>query len=238
MPSDPKSHRFSSWLKEPRHPSELPDDGSQVSTPPASNNQIIEPTTAHDRTNDKDHGSPEGLHYGALTTTTPTVLLPGSALQDNTTEQQTSFRDKLLRPFRRSPRPCPSPAPSRRNQSSTFQSKCPMPTAPVQTSTNDSLSPTKMNTEFPRAMGNSLATGNDDPSVHTQQEPESSVPAISSVPAESVPRRSDGDLKKMMIGTTKLLLEATAIGLKSAPIANLDQIPNTLLRWIQIYEVC
>ncbi|KAF8319241.1 uncharacterized protein EI90DRAFT_3020816 [Cantharellus anzutake] len=112
-----------------------------------------------------------------------------------------------------------------------------MPTAPIQTSRYDSqpsLSPpTEVN---PRVMDNAVATGNDDLSVHMQQEPGSSVPATSSVPAESVPCRSDGDLNKTIIGTTKLLLKTVAAGLKFAPIANLDQIPNTLLRFIQTYE--
>ncbi|KAF8328563.1 uncharacterized protein EI90DRAFT_1534911 [Cantharellus anzutake] len=233
MSNDPKSHRFPSWFKKRQHPSEPADGRSQASTPPASNNQIIGSATAHERMNNKAHGSLVGLRSGALATTAPAFLLPGGTLQDDTTEQRTSSRDKLLRLFRR------SPSPRHRNQSSTSQSKHPMPTTPIQTSTNDSrpsLSPpAEVNINSQRVMGTVLATGNDDPSVHTQQEPGSSVP---SVPAESVPRRSDGDLKKTIIGTTKLLLETAAAGLKFAPILNLDQIPNTLLRFIQIYEVC
>ncbi|KAF8319236.1 uncharacterized protein EI90DRAFT_2682952 [Cantharellus anzutake] len=235
MPTDPKSHRFPSWFKKTRHPSESSDDRSQVSTPPPSNNQIIGPAAAYDRRNDKHHRSPAGLHSGTLNTTAPTLLLPGGTLQDHTMQQRTSSRDRLLGLFRRSP--SPNPASSRRNQSSVSQPKHSMPTAPIQTFTDDSrpsLSPpAEVN---PRVMDNAIATGNDDPSIHMQQEPGSSVPATSSVPAESVPRRSDGDLKQTIIGTTKLLLETAAAGLKFAPIANLDQIPNTLLRFIQIYE--
>ncbi|KAF8336988.1 uncharacterized protein EI90DRAFT_97281 [Cantharellus anzutake] len=241
MPSDPKSRRFPSWFKKRQHPSQPPDNRSQVSTPPASNNQIIGPAIAHDRRNDNDHSSLRvaGLHSGALATITPALLLPGGTLQNDTTEQRTSSRDKLPRLFQRNP--SPSPAPSRRNQSSTSQSKQFMSTALVQTPANDSrppLSPpTEVNTNFPPMMvGNALATGNHDSSIHTQQESGPSVPTTSSVPAESVPRRSDGDLKKTIIGTTKLLLETAAAGLKFAPIAHLDQIPNTLLRCIQIYE--
>ncbi|KAF8319242.1 uncharacterized protein EI90DRAFT_3132665 [Cantharellus anzutake] len=88
MPSDPKSHHFPPWLKKTRHPSELSVNRLQVSTPPSSNNQIIGPTTAYDRRNDKDQGSPAGLHSGTLTATAPALLLPGD-LQDDTTEQRT-----------------------------------------------------------------------------------------------------------------------------------------------------
>ena len=51
------------------------------------------------------------------------------------------------------------------------------------------------------------------------------------------PSGPDGG-KKTVISTVKSLLQATAGALKFVPIPNLDQIPNTLLAWIQIYEVC
>ena len=49
-------------------------------------------------------------------------------------------------------------------------------------------------------------------------------------------RRSRPD-KKTIISATKLFLQSAAVALKVAPIPNLDQIPNTLLTWIQICEV-
>src|SRR5258708_17025039 len=47
-----------------------------------------------------------------------------------------------------------------------------------------------------------------------------------------------GNLKKTVLGATKLALQTAASVLKLAPIPNLGQIPTLLLDWIQIYEVC
>ena len=58
-----------------------------------------------------------------------------------------------------------------------------------------------------------------------------------SAPVPSVSPTSDNDRKKTIISGTKLLLQTAATALQFAPIPNLDQIPNTLLTWIQIYEV-
>ncbi|SRR5258708_752595 len=52
------------------------------------------------------------------------------------------------------------------------------------------------------------------------------------------PSSPDGGGKKTVISAIKLLLRTAVHALKSVPIPNLDQIPNTLLEWIQIYEVC
>jgi hypothetical protein len=43
--------------------------------------------------------------------------------------------------------------------------------------------------------------------------------------------------KKKAIAVAKVALQVAAAGLKTAPIPNLDQIPNILLMLIQIYEV-
>ncbi|KAF8331431.1 uncharacterized protein EI90DRAFT_1021098 [Cantharellus anzutake] len=48
---------------------------------------------------------------------------------------------------------------------------------------------------------------------------------------------SHGDQKKTIIDAIKLLLQTSATALKLAPIPNLYQIPNTLLAWINTYEV-
>ncbi|KAF8330917.1 uncharacterized protein EI90DRAFT_1111497 [Cantharellus anzutake] len=54
------------------------------------------------------------------------------------------------------------------------------------------------------------------------------TPSSSAVPA--------GDGKKTIIAATKLVLQTAASALKLAPIPNLDQTPNILLSWLQVYE--
>ncbi|KAF8324967.1 uncharacterized protein EI90DRAFT_2202550 [Cantharellus anzutake] len=44
------------------------------------------------------------------------------------------------------------------------------------------------------------------------------------------------DQKNTTLNAIKLLLQTSAAALKFAPIPQLDQIPNTLLAWINIYE--
>ncbi|KAF8341611.1 uncharacterized protein EI90DRAFT_1759107 [Cantharellus anzutake] len=79
----------------------------------------------------------------------------------------------------------------------------------------------------------------DSASIGTQHAPtdiESSVPVTLSASAESAHRWIDDDRKKTIIGAIKLILETAVANLKFSSIANLDQIPSMILRWIQIYE--
>ena len=48
--------------------------------------------------------------------------------------------------------------------------------------------------------------------------------------------RSDSDLKKTIV-STRLLLQTAATTPRLDPILNLDQIPNTPLTWIGIFEI-
>ncbi|KAF8331441.1 uncharacterized protein EI90DRAFT_1022248 [Cantharellus anzutake] len=64
---------------------------------------------------------------------------------------------------------------------------------------------------------------------------------VESLPGPAAPAagtRSHGDQKKTIMNAIKLLLQTSSTALKLAPIPNLDQIPNTLLAWINTYEVC
>ncbi|KAF8333234.1 uncharacterized protein EI90DRAFT_643170 [Cantharellus anzutake] len=54
------------------------------------------------------------------------------------------------------------------------------------------------------------------------------IPSSSAVPT--------GDRKKTTIAATRLVLQTAASALRFVPIANLDQIPNILLTWLQVYE--
>ncbi|KAF8334948.1 uncharacterized protein EI90DRAFT_379998 [Cantharellus anzutake] len=91
---------------------------------------------------------------------------------------------------------------------------------------------TEMRIDSPRAMPPTHYIQNNSTSVRTHQEP---ADIGTSVPVGSA-SRSSGDLKKTIVASTKLLLQAAATALKFTPIKNLDQIPNTLLACISIYE--
>ncbi|KAF8328567.1 uncharacterized protein EI90DRAFT_3064598 [Cantharellus anzutake] len=130
--------------------------------------------------------------------------------------------------------------PSHRNRSD--QPDTPHPNHPILTSPPHPSStdpspprrplPVEMGFDGPQAMPSTRSIHN--ASVLTHQELGASVPATSSVPAGSTPRSSDR--KKTIIAGTKLLLQTAVTALKFSPIKNLDQVPNTLLTWISIYE--
>ncbi|KAF8314125.1 uncharacterized protein EI90DRAFT_478066 [Cantharellus anzutake] len=50
------------------------------------------------------------------------------------------------------------------------------------------------------------------------------------------PSSSGSDRKKTIIGATRLMLQTAAFVLKFSPIPKLDEIPNLLLTWLQVYE--
>ncbi|KAF8336496.1 uncharacterized protein EI90DRAFT_181195 [Cantharellus anzutake] len=50
------------------------------------------------------------------------------------------------------------------------------------------------------------------------------------------PATGPSDGKKTIIAATRLVLQTAASALKFVPIPNLDQIPNILLSWLQVYE--
>ncbi|KAF8336313.1 uncharacterized protein EI90DRAFT_158600 [Cantharellus anzutake] len=69
--------------------------------------------------------------------------------------------------------------------------------------------------------------------------PSGNLDAPSSIDHDRTPSSSAvtaGEGKKTIIATTRLVLQTAATALKLAPIPNLDQIPNTLLSWLQVYE--
>ncbi|KAF8314331.1 uncharacterized protein EI90DRAFT_468942 [Cantharellus anzutake] len=78
------------------------------------------------------------------------------------------------------------------------------------------------NTETPHPPPGCTGMNLDTPSSIDQ------TPSSSAVPA--------GDGKKTIIATTRLVLQTAASTLKFVPIANLEQIPNILLSWLQVYE--
>ncbi|KAF8314621.1 uncharacterized protein EI90DRAFT_422600 [Cantharellus anzutake] len=196
-----------------------PNDQLQGSTPNFSNIRIAVSATENDGTIRGDHDQPEGSHPGNLSSS--------STLKDDAAEQRTRLRDRISELFRR------SPSPNRRNQSST-----PQPNYPVtETSPNG---PRPLLSPLPTEVIPTALVGDDEASVGTQQEPSDIgplAPAASSVTAESASRRSDGNRKDIIAGGTKAFLQTAATALKFVPIPNLDQIPNTLLTWIRIYEV-
>ncbi|KAF8327543.1 uncharacterized protein EI90DRAFT_1765027 [Cantharellus anzutake] len=55
-------------------------------------------------------------------------------------------------------------------------------------------------------------------------------------PSERTIHDNAGDRRKTIIKATKIVLQTAASALKFSPIPNLDQIPNMLLAWLQIYE--
>ena len=149
-----------------------------------------------------------------------------------------SFRNRLLKGIRRL-----SLNPERSNKSNASSPEQPMSTTPLQSSPhNPLLSPPSLDSgesiDHPRLTLNEHTIY--DAGARGQPKPadvNSLNSAPLSVPAPSVSSGSDNDHKKTIIGATKLLLQAAAVALKFAPIANLDQIPNILLTWIQICEV-
>ncbi|KAF8324187.1 uncharacterized protein EI90DRAFT_2365430 [Cantharellus anzutake] len=76
-------------------------------------------------------------------------------------------------------------------------------------------------------------------SLHSQPERmglDSDVPSVSEATALS-PAAPAGDRKKpVIIGTTKLLLQVGAFALKASLIPLLGEIPNLLLKFLQVYE--
>ncbi|KAF8324202.1 uncharacterized protein EI90DRAFT_2367057 [Cantharellus anzutake] len=75
-------------------------------------------------------------------------------------------------------------------------------------------------------------------SLHSQLERmglDSDVPSLSEVTALSSAPASDRK-KPVIIGTTKLLLQVGAFALKASPIPLLGEIPNLLLKFLQVYE--
>ncbi|KAF8334940.1 uncharacterized protein EI90DRAFT_378080 [Cantharellus anzutake] len=225
MPSAP---RFLSQFTRSQRPSEPLDDQPRTSISPASSIRITVSATASDVSAHRDHhGDSAGSHPGILATTAPILSPSTGASGDDVTKQSTSFRDRIFGRLKKSP----SPDPNRLNQSTNVDLDHPMLTTPAQTSTNDpwpSLSPlpTEATTDSSRVIPSAEGEASD---------ARSSVPAAPSGPA--APRRSDGDPKKMIIGSTKALLRTAATALRLLPIPNLDQIPNALLTGIQIYEV-
>ncbi|KAF8307844.1 uncharacterized protein EI90DRAFT_1934805 [Cantharellus anzutake] len=78
------------------------------------------------------------------------------------------------------------------------------------------------NTETPHPPLGHIGVKSDIPSSIDRTSSSSVVPA--------------GDGKKTIIAATRLILQTAASALKLAPIPNLDQIPNILLSWLQVYE--
>ena len=154
------------------------------------------------------------------------LIIPSGSPHDATPSP--SFRHRLLKGIRRL-----SPNPKRSNKSTTpLQSPPhnPLPSPPPLDS-GESI-------DHPRSTLNTHTIH--DAGARGQPRPadvNSRNAAPLSVPAPSVSSSSDNDRKKTIITGTKLLLQTAAVALKFAPIANLDQIPNTLLTWIQICEV-
>ncbi|KAF8324970.1 uncharacterized protein EI90DRAFT_2202999 [Cantharellus anzutake] len=64
----------------------------------------------------------------------------------------------------------------------------------------------------------------------------SSIESLPAPVASAEATDSYEDRKKTIMGAIKLLLQTSSTVLKFAPIPNLDQIPTTLLTWIQAYE--
>ncbi|KAF8324167.1 uncharacterized protein EI90DRAFT_2363816 [Cantharellus anzutake] len=76
-------------------------------------------------------------------------------------------------------------------------------------------------------------------SLHSQLERmglDSDVPSLLEATALSPAPAGDGK-KPVIIGTTKLLLQVGAFALKASPIPLLGEIPNLLLKFLQVYEV-
>ncbi|KAF8324184.1 uncharacterized protein EI90DRAFT_3076173 [Cantharellus anzutake] len=74
------------------------------------------------------------------------------------------------------------------------------------------------------------------PSLHSQLESIGSDPEV--LGPTGPPPALAGDRKKpIIIGTTKLLLQAATFALKASPIPLLGEIPNLLLSFLQVYEV-
>ena len=149
-----------------------------------------------------------------------------------------SFRDRLLRGIRRL-----SPNPKRSKKSTTSPPEQPMATTPPQSSLhNPPLSPPSLDSgegiDHPRSTPNTDTIHDAGPGGHPEPA-DVNLPnaAPLSVPAPSVLSSSNNDGKKTIISNTRLLLQTAATALQFAPIPNLHQIPNTLLTWIQIYEV-
>ncbi|KAF8334929.1 uncharacterized protein EI90DRAFT_3048935 [Cantharellus anzutake] len=223
MPTDRKSHHFFSRTK-PQQAPETPDDRPQAPTP---NIQVTVSATENDRPIRVDYNQSAGSHPGTLSAS--------GTSKDDAAQQRTRLRDRISDLFRRSP----SPDSNRRTQSSTLLGNNFL-TSSVQASPGDpppflSPLPAKVNTGgIPTAL-----VGDDDASVPTQHEfvdLRPSVLAVSSVPAEPASRRSDGAWKDIIVSGTKVSLQTAATALKLVPIPNLDQLPNTLLSWIRIYE--
>ena len=162
------------------------------------------------------------------------IILSGSS---HDSRPSPSFRHRLLKGIRRRPNP------KRSHKSTMSPPGQPMSTTLLQSSPhNPPLSPPSLDSgegiDHPRSTLNTDTLH--DTGTRGQPEPadvNSPNSASSSVPALSVLSSSGTDRKKTIIGATKLLLQTAAVALKFSPIANLDQIPNTLLTWIGIYEV-
>ncbi|KAF8314625.1 uncharacterized protein EI90DRAFT_3135825 [Cantharellus anzutake] len=117
-----------------------------------------------------------------------------------------------------------------------------VPIAQIPSSDDPSLPLPPLTTEMdigsPRTTPHTCCIQNNSASVRTYQEPAdigTSVPASSLVRARSGSRGS-GDLKKTIVASTKLHLQAAVTALKFAPIKNIGQVPDTLLACISIYE--
>ena len=162
-------------------------------------------------------------------------IVPSGSSRDPRTS---SFRNRLLQAIRRL-----SSSPKCSNELTTSPPERPMSTTSLQPSPHNSpLSSPSLDSgervDYPRSALNAHATH--DTGAREKTKPadvDSPDAAPLSVPTPLVSSSSDNDRKKTIISSIKLLLQTAATALHFAPIPNLDQIPNTLLTWIQIYEV-
>ncbi|KAF8312160.1 uncharacterized protein EI90DRAFT_747254 [Cantharellus anzutake] len=183
---------------------------------PVPNPQITSSPTESDATTSTDHGGSDRFRLEPLTTT------DGSS---RGRKQRRSVRYTIAKLLSRSPSPDPrQPDPSTPNQP--LLNPLSSPVLPGGTIGISHMMPSECithgNTETPHPPPGRTGVNLDAPSSMDR------TPSSSAVTA--------GEGKKTIIAATRLVLQTAATALKLAPIPNLDQIPNTLLSWLQVYE--
>ncbi|KAF8341562.1 uncharacterized protein EI90DRAFT_1754464 [Cantharellus anzutake] len=164
----PKSHRLFSWFKKPRGPSEPPDDRSQVSTGTARSLGL--PLRMTERTTKTGTAAPQDCTLVPLLLQRPLSHFLVAPYKIMPRSNGHLFETSYLGHFGEVPVPLLVVSNNQAHPNPNILCRL-FPSRHPQTNHAILSPPTEVNTDFPRVMGNALATDNDYPSIHTQQEP-------------------------------------------------------------------
>ncbi|KAF8317022.1 uncharacterized protein EI90DRAFT_215881 [Cantharellus anzutake] len=187
----------------------------------------------------RDHDNTHSDRHGLPTESYPGLIVTGQAMPFMNRDSKKS-ESLICRIFGRARRKL-SPDHSRPDTPNLVEPS--RSATPLQLSANNAVP-----LSFPLACGGNIdnlhetsgsyATHDNGLSVHAQLEREGiNVPPLSEhaiTPSAS----SSSDRQDVIIGAIRLILQNATSALKFAPIPNLDTIPDLLLKWLDVYEVC